>query len=100
MSVRNKCACSSPEVTHDVGYHDCPTCSGPSRETVGLVCQTCGTDYGRANTGREESAKLVSDALDPILADYIGPAIPHEAIAIVLDMAEANLLRALWSEKQ
>jgi hypothetical protein len=24
----------------------CPTCSGPSRETVGLVCQTCGTDYG------------------------------------------------------
>lgn len=26
----------------------CPTCSGPSRETVGLVCQTCGTDYGTA----------------------------------------------------
>lgn len=25
---------------------DCLTCSGPSRETVGLVCQTCGTDYG------------------------------------------------------
>ena len=24
----------------------CPTCSGPIRETVGLVCQTCGTDYG------------------------------------------------------
>ena len=24
----------------------CPTCSGPSRETVGMVCQTCGTDYG------------------------------------------------------
>lgn len=24
----------------------CPTCSGPSRETKGLVCQTCGTDYG------------------------------------------------------
>lgn len=23
----------------------CPTCSGPSRETVGMVCQTCGTDY-------------------------------------------------------
>lgn len=24
----------------------CPACSGPSRETVGMVCQTCGTDYG------------------------------------------------------
>ncbi len=24
----------------------CPTCTGPIRETVGLVCQTCGTDYG------------------------------------------------------
>lgn len=23
----------------------CPTCSGPIRETVGMVCQTCGTDY-------------------------------------------------------
>ena len=25
--------------------HPCPTCSGPTRETVGMVCQTCGTDY-------------------------------------------------------
>lgn len=25
---------------------ECPTCEGPIRETVGLVCQTCGTDYG------------------------------------------------------
>lgn len=23
----------------------CPTCSGSIRETVGMVCQTCGTDY-------------------------------------------------------
>lgn len=23
----------------------CPTCTGPTRETVGMVCQTCGTDY-------------------------------------------------------
>lgn len=23
----------------------CPTCSGPTRETVGMVCQTCGIDY-------------------------------------------------------
>lgn len=26
----------------------CPTCSGPIRETVGMVCQTCGTDYAPA----------------------------------------------------
>jgi hypothetical protein len=26
----------------------CPTCSGTVRETVGMVCQTCGTDYGHA----------------------------------------------------
>ena len=26
----------------------CPTCSGPSRETVGMVCRTCGADYGSA----------------------------------------------------
>lgn len=25
---------------------NCPTCRGENRETVGLVCQTCGTDYG------------------------------------------------------
>lgn len=23
----------------------CPTCQGPSRETKGMVCQTCGRDY-------------------------------------------------------
>lgn len=23
----------------------CPTCTGQTRETVGMVCQTCGTDY-------------------------------------------------------
>jgi hypothetical protein len=25
---------------------DCPTCTWPNRETVDMVCQTCGTDYG------------------------------------------------------
>ncbi len=25
--------------------HTCPTCMGPQRETVNMVCQTCGTDY-------------------------------------------------------
>jgi hypothetical protein len=34
-----------PEETGDVIRLACPTCSGPVRETVGMVCQTCGTDY-------------------------------------------------------
>ena len=29
----------------DTQEHPCPTCTGPTRETVGMVCQTCGTDY-------------------------------------------------------
>ena len=29
----------------------CPTCSGPVRETVGMVCQTCGTDYSLPEVG-------------------------------------------------
>ena len=28
--------------------NDCPTCTWPNRETVDMVCQTCGTDYGEA----------------------------------------------------
>jgi hypothetical protein len=30
----------------------CPTCSGPVRETVGMVCQTCGTDYAAQDGAR------------------------------------------------
>lgn len=30
-----------------VGPRACPTCSFPTRETVNLVCQTCGWDYSR-----------------------------------------------------
>lgn len=35
------------------GRNECPTCSGPVRETVGMVCQTCGTDYGKEPCGEE-----------------------------------------------
>lgn len=28
----------------------CPTCTGPLRQTAGMVCQTCGTDYAPAAT--------------------------------------------------
>lgn len=30
---------------YGVAYIPCPTCTGRSRETAGMVCQTCGTDY-------------------------------------------------------
>lgn len=44
----------------------CPTCSGPSRETVGMVCQTCGTDYGPSEDGDEpidQGARLLFERL-------------------------------------
>lgn len=51
------CHCEGTEVDglaeHDkqlgerVADLPCPTCTGPVRETVGMVCQTCGTDYSR-----------------------------------------------------
>lgn len=35
----------------------CPTCTGPGRQTVGMVCPTCGTDYG-TTAGDELTAQL------------------------------------------
>jgi hypothetical protein len=59
----------------------CPTCSGPIRETVNMVCQTCGTDYGRPAAELRaidavlglggfsiNDAAAVVDAVDPIIA--------------------------------
>lgn len=51
----------------------CPTCSGPTRETVGMVCQTCGTDYGATDEGMPLSVVVdrlreVADELDELLA--------------------------------
>lgn len=38
------------------GDEPCPTCSGPIRQTVGMVCQTCGTDYA-AEPSSSETAR-------------------------------------------
>jgi hypothetical protein len=40
----------------------CLTCSGRVRETVGMVCQTCGTDYGLLEQ-RREVAQLDADGI-------------------------------------
>lgn len=45
----------------------CPTCSYPRRETIGLVCQTCGTDYGGPDPDPDPghtAATLGGDAAD------------------------------------
>lgn len=44
----------------------CPTCSGLFRETVGLVCQTCGTNYGDQGG---DVMRDVSDVLDGLVDD-------------------------------
>lgn len=45
INAARAAAGSSPDTT------PCPTCQvGPIRETVGLVCQTCGRDYGLDTT--------------------------------------------------
>ena len=51
---------------------ECPTCSGPSRETVGMVCQTCGTDYA-APVGVEitdEARKAAREAIEAEIRKY------------------------------
>jgi hypothetical protein len=44
----------------------CPTCSGPIRETVGMVCQTCGTDYGA--TPAPESCQAIAERIAAAIA--------------------------------
>lgn len=55
--------------------HSCPTCSGPVRETVGMICQTCGTDYATPASAGEPKAqsKAASD-----LGSVVEPVVPEE----------------------
>lgn len=46
---------------------DCPTCTGPTRQTVGMVCPTCGTDYAA-------EAEVAAPGSDPDRAQDIRPA--------------------------
>lgn len=48
----------------------CPTCSGPVRETVGMVCQTCGTDYAQIARKSESSLTVTSDR--PVMTPVTG----------------------------
>lgn len=50
MTRRVMALTQKDENTLALPHVPCPTCTGGTRETTGLVCQTCGTDYG---TGAE-----------------------------------------------
>lgn len=62
----------------------CPTCSPPRRETVGMVCRTCGTDYAPEGAGDLAAVALTtargsgSSAVSP--APDTTPTIPDEAV--------------------
>lgn len=46
MTSRVMALSQADENTLALPHVPCPTCTGSVRETTGLVCQTCGTDYG------------------------------------------------------
>lgn len=75
---------------------DCPTCSGPIRETVGLVCQTCGTDYGQ----RIELATLLRNRAFPpyILAQLSLRDCEAIAAAILDSDVIREIKRQSWME--
>jgi hypothetical protein len=50
--------------------HTCATCMGPQRETVGMVCQTCGTDYGPADLEPAPSAETIAAVIAIADAPY------------------------------
>lgn len=45
----------------EVAPEECPTCSGPQRETVGMVCQTCGTDFAPDDTDDDQNPDDTTD---------------------------------------
>lgn len=73
------------------------------RHTDGSVIQGEAARCIDPNAGAEDVVvlttsqvnQIVSDALDPILAEYEGPLVPHEAIARVLDLAQIAAVSAL-----
>jgi hypothetical protein len=58
----------------------CPTCTGQTRETVGMVCQTCGTDYGPPAPDRHQQTAIREvhqrDKTEPYACDWCGEAWP------------------------
>lgn len=66
---------------------DCPTCSPPVRRTVGMVCQTCGTDYAPTKTALTGPALAVGRILAGTAWDRGVPAGRMADIATEIDNA-------------
>lgn len=87
-------ACPRPDCHGWIDYH---------RHRNGDVVQGAAARCIDPTAGAEDVSVLttpqinliVSNALDPILADYEGPLVPHEAIARVLDLAQEAVVTAL-----
>ena len=56
----------------------CPTCSWPNRETVGMVCQTCGWDYSRGEKPNKPEVLVPMDAGDVAHVVPVGDLIKHD----------------------
>ena len=80
----------------------CPNCSGPIRETVGLRCQACGRDFGEEVAGVFDQRQnyvpnahrpraMVPALADPELAELIRKSITANRI---LGIARAESLKA------
>jgi hypothetical protein len=65
----------------------CPTCSWPQRSTVGMVCQTCGRDYGAYEP-------RIFDGPTTVLPDHVKDALGFEPGAPVraLEMSGVRLI--------
>ena len=81
----------------------CPTCSGPSRETVGMICQTCGTDYGPAMSDLDLDAFNAVLEAHPTAWQYCGTdgtGVIADAVRAAVDAARAPLLAEVERLKQ
>lgn len=69
---------------------NCPTCRGPNRETVGLVCPTCGTDYGGPDLDERRDAAVGAVFDDPTLSRGERIALMAAAEFAILEDAARN----------
>jgi histidine triad (HIT) family protein len=87
----------------------CPTCSGPIRETVGMICPACGTDYApepcpfcEIVAGRAP-ATIFDDWADAMVIAPRNPVTPGHRLVIpkahVRDLAANPLVSAMVMER-
>lgn len=70
----------------------CPTCKGSTRRTIGMVCPTCGTDYGWDPTEPEDVEPLSLAALGDLIRETA------ETLDTLVDHAHAARRAAVGEE--